>query len=161
LIVGGALCWWFSERARPRRAMATLAITAVVFLTFGFGVGVLGVDRHQNAPRLAAELRRAEAGPLELASFRFFRESFVYYTGARVARIHEEKDLDAFVRRSKHPFVITTDEHEQQIRRRFGGRLRVLYREQRFLDKGQLVVLHRPPTEAPQTAAKPTEALAR
>ncbi len=161
LIVGGAWCWWFSERARPRPAMAAFAISSVAFLTFGFGIAALGVDRHQNGRPLAAELRKASDGPLELASFRFFRESFVYYTGTHVERIHKEEDLDAFVRRSKHPFIITTDEHAPMIRQRFNGRFHVLNRQQRFLDTRELVVLQWQPSEASRIAAKPPERLAR
>jgi len=161
LVVGGVACLWFSEQDQTQRTMAAFTATAVVFLTAGFGVAVLGVDRHQNGPLLAAALRRAESGPLELASFRFFRESFVYYTGARVERIHREKDLDAFLARSAHPFVITTDEHEPMIRRRYGGRVRVLQRQQRFLDTGQLVVLEWTPPAASRTAKTPPQRTSR
>ncbi|MBN1591606.1 MAG: hypothetical protein JW888_18975, partial [Pirellulales bacterium] len=161
LIVGGGLCLWFSGRGESERTMATFAVSSVAFLTIGFGVVVIGVDRHQNGPALAAAIRGTEVGPAEVAAFRFFRESFVYYTGEHVARIHEEKDLDQFVEESKHPFVITTDEHERMIRERFPGQFRVLDRQQRFLNTGELVVLEWQAPEAPRNAAKPTDRLTR
>jgi len=167
LIIGGAACWWLSERNRRRATMTAFTAASVAFLTVAFGFVVLGVDRHQNGPAIAAALNCApdrtphapcEVGkdaPLELATFRFFRESFVYYTGSRIERMDEEKDLDAFLARSRRPFIITTNEHEAAIRRHCPDRFHAVLRRQRFLDKGRLVVLEWEPTDGPRTAAQP------
>ncbi|MBN2022181.1 MAG: glycosyltransferase family 39 protein [Pirellulales bacterium] len=155
LVAGGAAAWFFSERRRPMPAMVSFAAASVAFLVATFGVAVLRVDRHQTSPVLAAHMREANPGRLELASFRFFRQSFVYYSGEPVAELDSVEEIEKFLRRTERPFVITTDEHEAQLRGAFPGQFRVLTRQPRFLDGGELVVLARQEDQTiPQTARR-------
>lgn len=156
LVVGGAVCLPLAERGRTTATMATFAATSVVFLTAMFGFAVLRVDRHQNGPALAAQMRAVHDGPLELASFHYFRESFVFYSGAPVQRVRTTEELGDFVRSAKHPFVITTDEHEEKLDEAFPGEFTVVSRQRRFLDDGDIVLLtRRAAAPAVQTAVRP------
>lgn len=156
LVVGGALCWFFSERGRSLQAMTTFAVASVAFITAMFGFAVLRVDRHQNGPSLATEMRAANPGLLELASFGYFRESFVFYSGAPVERVRTTDELAAFLKRTKQPFVITTDEHEKKLTEAFPGEFTVLARQRQFLHSGDVVVLARRPDAATsRTALRP------
>lgn len=141
LVVGGGLCVYWSERVQARRTMIAFTVTSVVFLTGIFGFAVLRVDRHQIAPPLAAEIHKDGGDAAELASYRFFRESFVYYSGKPVARCHAIDDLREFLDRASHPYVLTNDEHESRLAEEFPGRFRVLTRRRRFLEPGEVVVL--------------------
>jgi 4-amino-4-deoxy-L-arabinose transferase-like glycosyltransferase len=156
LVVGGALCFYFSEHGRAALTMNTFAVTSVVFLTAIFGFAVLRVDRHQNGPVLAAAMREAHDGPLELATFRYFRESFVFYSGSPVERLRSTEQLDDFLRRAKQPFVITTDQHEKKLQEAYPGEFTVLARHRQFLGAGDVVVLARRPLDKPlETARRP------
>jgi hypothetical protein len=141
LVLGGGLCVYWSERVQARRTMIAFTVTSVVFLTGIFGFAVLRVDRHQIAPPLAAEIHKDGGDTAELASYRFFRESFVYYSGKPVARCHAIDDLREFLDRASHPYVLTNDEHESRLAEEFPGRFRVLTRRRRFLEPGEVVVL--------------------
>jgi len=146
--VGGVMVWIYAQRRRPVPAMVSFTVASAAFLVGVFALAVLQVERHHASPVLAARRHAANPDRLELASFRYFRESFVYYSGEPVERIHEIKDLERFLRRSRRPFVITTDEHEAQLREAFPGQLRVLTRHARFLEPGEVVVLAREDAEA-------------
>lgn len=156
LIVGGGLGFFFLQRGWPFRTMATCAVTAVVFLTAMFGFAALRVDRYQNAPVLTAEIRKASPGRPQLAGYRFFRESLVFYAGEPVRRYEDAGRLQEFLNQAKHPYVVTTDEHEGELREHFPGELFVLIRRPRFLHSGEVVVLaRRIDHDVPQIAAQP------
>ncbi len=156
LVAGGALSLFFSERGLRVQAMATLAVTAVVFLTAMFGFAALRVDRYQNAPVLMAEIRKASPGRPQLAGYRFFRESLVFYAGEPVPRYEDAGRLQEFLNQAEHPYVVTTDEHEAEVRQHFPGELFVLIRRPRFLRSGEVVVLaRRIDHDVPQIAAQP------
>ena len=156
LIAGGALGFYFFRRNRPFHTIATCAATAVVFLTAIFGFAALRVDRYQNAPAVTAEIHRASPGRPQLAAYRFFRESLVFYAAAPVPRYDNTDDLRRFLHRARHPYIVTTDAHEADLRRRFPGEFSVLLRRPRFLRAGELVVLApRLDRRLPRIAAKP------
>jgi len=143
LIVGGGLSFYFNRRGQSLRTMATFAVTSVVFLTAMFGFAVLRVDSHQNAPSLAAELQKTTPGAYRLAAYRYFRESFVYYTGGPVTRCHSTDDLDEFFASSDNAYVVTVDEHEKLLREKFPDQFEVVARQPRFLGRGEVVLLGR------------------
>ncbi|MBN1910653.1 MAG: glycosyltransferase family 39 protein [Pirellulales bacterium] len=156
LIVGGALCLYFTGQKKPQRAMVTFAAASVAFLTAMFGFAVLRIDRHHISPTLAAELHEASPGELELASYGYFRESFVYYTGSPVAKLQDTKGIQTFLDQSRRPYLITTDKHEASLRKQFPGRFTELTRHRQFLGRGEVVVLAgRPNTAVPLTATRP------
>lgn len=156
LVVGGVLSLVFAERGQPFRTMATCAVTSVVFLTAVFGFAALRVDRYQNAPVLVAEIRKASPGQAQLAGFRFLPESLVFYAGGPVPYYKDADRLQEFLNDAKHPYVLTTDEHEEELQRRFPGELHPLIRQPRFLRSGEVVVLaRRPGHDVPQMATDP------
>jgi len=143
LIGGGALCIYFNRRGQSQQTMAAFAVTSAVFLAATFGLAVLRVDPHQNAPALAAELEKAAPGQHRLAAYRYFRESFVYYTGGPVERCHSTDDLSEFLSASEDAYVFTVDEHVKTLDEKFPGQLEVVARHPRFLGKGDVVLLGR------------------
>ena len=100
-------------------------------------------DVHQNAPALSAALQKAADGPYRLAAYRYFRESFVYYTGGPVARCHSAEDLSEFLASSDDAYVFTVDEHEELLAEKFPDQFEVVARRPRFLGRGEVVLLGR------------------
>jgi len=143
LVGGGGLSLFYAERGRRFNAMAACATTAVVFLTAMFGFAALRVDRYQNAPVLTAEIRKASPGRPQLAGYRFFRESLVFYAGEPVPRCENAAQLQEFLHGAEYPYVVTTDQYEAEVRRQFPGEFSVLMRQPRFLHSGEVVVLAR------------------
>ena len=141
LVVGGGWAFLSAERDRPRRAMATFAVTSVAFLTAMFGFAALRVDRYQNAPVVMQEIRRDSTGEPQVAVYRFFRESLVYYAGRPVPTLKTDEQLQAFFDDAEHPYVVTLGEYEEELRQRFPDELRVVLRRPRFLRSGEVVVL--------------------
>ena len=143
LIVGGALCIYFNRRGQSQQTMAAFAVTSAVFLAATFGFAVLRVDPHQNAPALVAELEKKAPGQYRLAAYRYFRESFVYYTGGPVERCHSTDDLNEFLSSSDDAYVFTVGEHVKILDKKFPGQFKVVARHPRFLGKGDVVLLGR------------------
>ncbi len=143
LIVGGGLCIYYNRSGQPQRTMVAFAVTSAMFLAAMFGFATLRVDIHQNAPVLAAELEKTASGPYRLAAYRYFRESFVYYTGGPVKRCKNPKDLDNFLSSSENAYVFTVDEHVRDLVEKFPGQLEIVARHPRFLGQGHVVLLGR------------------
>jgi len=172
-VIGGGWCWWQTAHGRHAEALVAFAVTAVVFLTAIFGFAALRVDRHQNArPMIAAiradcetrdmavgkgsadqshgrpspEIGLAPFSP-PIATYRFFRESTVFYAGYPVTTCDEaanrsaRQDLREFLAKPNRSYVITTDEYTSEIDRDFPGRFHVLFRHPCFLRPGEMVVL--------------------
>ncbi|MGD9126117.1 MAG: glycosyltransferase family 39 protein [Planctomycetia bacterium] len=181
LVIGGILCWRFSEARMPRKTMACFVISSTVFLVAMFGFAVLRVDQHQNGPALAEMLKRSvlqqeecDGKSFELGAFGHFRESFVYYTKTPVRRLHEPEDVAQFIAESDCPFVITTDVEKfekdgtpaktdlEKIREASPVPLREIFRRRRFLKKGDIVVLIRESDiERQRVAAQPDMSMVR
>jgi 4-amino-4-deoxy-L-arabinose transferase-like glycosyltransferase len=141
-LLGGAWCWWATARNRHQAAAVGFAFTSVVFLTVVFGFAALRVDRHQNAQPMLAAIRAdgSEPATIPLATYRFFRESTVYYAHRAVDRpvtvCDSMEQLRRFLDQSDHAYVITKSEYEAEIRAGFAGRIRVIDRQRRFLGDG-------------------------
>ena len=156
LVCGGIVCLVQAERNPGPLVMTSFAITSVIFLTAIFGFAALRVDRHQNGPAIWAELRSARPGPHSMATFRFFRESFVCYGDRPIQRCHEKEKLMAFVQQTENPYILTNDEHEETIRQLFPNKFEVLIRQPRFLHQGEVIVFGLRQDDAnPHVASKP------
>ena len=160
LILGGAWCWWKTLRTGSiDDAAITFAITSVAFLTAIFGFAALRVDQFQNAKPMMAAIcadendergrsRFSLAPPSPIATYRFFRESTVFYGGKPVTKCDDDEAtgrtaqqaLAQFLAKPGRSYVITTDEYEPEIKKAFPGQLKVIHRERRFLADGEMVI---------------------
>ena len=83
-----------------------------------------------------------------IATYRFFRESTVFYSGKPVTKCDDggadgrsaQQELAAFLARPTRSYVITTNEYEAEIKKAFGDRLKVIHREPQFLADGEMVI---------------------
>ena len=139
--VGGVVYLYCLRRESPSRAMAVFAVTSVVFLTAIFGFAAVRIDRHQNAEVLLAAIRSSSGETPDLAAYGFFKESYVFYAGRCVPHCVGPDALREFLDRAERPYIITSDEQEEEVERYFPGRFRVLARRPRFLHSGEVVVL--------------------
>jgi 4-amino-4-deoxy-L-arabinose transferase-like glycosyltransferase len=160
LVLGGAWCWWKTSRKLYTDAAITFAITSVAFLTAVFGFAALRVDQFQNAKPMMAKICADENGEEKaagifgahprspIATYCFFRESTVYYSGKPVTKCDDDEAthrsareaLAQFLAEPGRSYVITTDEYEPALKKAFSDRLKVIYREPRFLADGEMVI---------------------
>jgi hypothetical protein len=92
------------------------------------------------------EVRRDSPAAPQIAGYKYCDASTVYYAGGPVAECDDAVRLRAFLQRSPHPYVVTTDDEWTNLESEMPGRWRVVARRPRFLSKGEIVVL------APQAA---------
>jgi hypothetical protein len=145
LIAGGATAWHLVGRLRIQRAMIVFTAMSVAWVTAIFGFAALRIDRYQFSKPLAAEIDRDTTGDRQIASFRFIRESLVFYAGQSITYCRKIEELDRFLGHSPSPYVITVDEHVADIEERFPNQFREVARRPRFLHPGEVIVLARQP----------------
>lgn len=155
LVIGGAVCLRWSNRGELARAFGAYAVMSVVFLTAIFGFATMRIANYRNAPRMMAELNADHPEGVDLISFRFIRQGFVYYSGKPVPKVHHMWDLNHAVETSRAPYVLTLDEHLPAIEEAYPGRFEPVLEQKRFLESGKVVIL-RPTESVEQTATKET-----
>jgi len=141
-VVGLIAC----RRGNVRAAAWTLASMGMLLVLAIFGFGASYVDRYQVSPALAEAI--AEATPTgkqpAIASYRFFRPSFVFYTDRPVDEFRDPEQVTAFF--AAHPadaFLITTDERIEQLESSLPPGVAVLEVRRRFLQEGNVLLLGR------------------
>jgi 4-amino-4-deoxy-L-arabinose transferase-like glycosyltransferase len=159
LALGGAWCWWKTSHGQCNDAGITFAVTSVAFLTAVFGFAALRVDQFQNAKPMMAAILADEKGSgvppahpsSPVATYRFFRESTVFYGGKPVTKCDNDEatgrsaqeTLARFIARPGRSYVITTAEYEPEIKKAFADDLQVMHRERRFLADGEMVIFRK------------------
>ena len=148
-LLGGGLCWWLVSRGRNSQAAVAFAVMAVVCLTAMFGWGSLRLDRHQNAkPMIAAIEADSGAKDARLASYGFFRESFVCYSGHPVAKCNDDggrsasEKLREFLAESRPCYVATITKCLPDLEQAYSGQYQEIFRQPCFsIPKNDVVVL--------------------
>ena len=100
---------------------------------------------------------RADCGNVErppIATYRFFRESTVYYAGHPVTKCdygatanhNARQELQHFLAKPRPSYVITTDEYVRELEKCFPGQFQTIFQQRRFLspkESDEMVVLRR------------------
>jgi 4-amino-4-deoxy-L-arabinose transferase-like glycosyltransferase len=148
-LIGGWLCWRQASQGRHAQALTAFAVMAVVCLTGMFGWGSLRVDRHQNSrPMIAAIEADSGSNDAPIASYRFFRESMVYYAGHPVAKCNDDggraapEKLREFLAKPRPSYVVTITNQLPDIAKEYAGQYEEIFRQPCFGVYGrELVVL--------------------
>lgn len=133
---------WLSARDRIRPAMQSLAVTAALMTVILFGFVVVRIDRYQASAQLDRVLRHRDSPAL--ASFFYFRPSFVFYSKQPFTKLTSPDSVREFFK--AHPgtaFVITTGEHMFRLAGGMPEGVSILEERPRFLQRGNIVVLGR------------------
>lgn len=167
-LLGGAWCRRQTVRQRHQAAALGFAVAAAVLLTAIFGFASLRVDRHQNARPAIAAIHAAGGDTASLATYRFFRESLVFYGGHPVTRCDGNTvgqsataELQAFLTGRKRSYVITTDAHHTELTANFPGQFQMLFHQRQFLGPGEILILAHPAERPPLVAPSPLAASPR
>jgi 4-amino-4-deoxy-L-arabinose transferase-like glycosyltransferase len=157
LVLGGGLSWYFARHKQRERAIIAFAACSAAFLTAMFGFAAIRVDRHQNAKPLIAAIHRDCHDAPTVCSYRFFRQSMVYYAGGPIARYESADQLESLLDGPKPVYILTLDQYVAELEHEHPGELREFTRQRRFLAADDMVVLEKiPPGELPATAVRPT-----
>lgn len=140
LLIGGAVTLYLFEQGRRLPSAIALTATSVLFVTSIFGFAAVRVDQHQFAKPLLADIHGHCPGDPEIATFRFIRESLVFYSGRQVEFCSSGDQVRRFLDGSQCPYIVTIDDHEPAIDELFGEELAVVARRPRFLRSGEVVV---------------------
>jgi 4-amino-4-deoxy-L-arabinose transferase-like glycosyltransferase len=132
LVFGGWMGMYFTARGKRLQAVRCSAIASIAFLTAAFGFATVGVDRHQNARQMMAEIRRDSDGQAAICEYRFHRKSTVYYAGHSIALCEKPDDLIKFLDSAGPAYIITLDKYQDEIEKDHPGEFAVLFRQHRF-----------------------------
>ncbi len=157
LIAGAGLALWFYQHGKYQRVMPAYALTAVVFLMAVFNFAALRIDRHQFAKDLVAALHADAGATPDLIGYRFAEKSLVYYAESPIPRCKDVEQVRRIAADCPAPFIVTLDEHVNDLKHGYGTELREVGRWPRFL-QGEEVVVLQPISDSPatQTAGRMT-----
>lgn len=154
-LVGGVWCWRQNAKGRSQGAVIAFSVMAVLFLTAIFGWAISRVDRFQNSGMVLAKIRAdCDTGSRpSIATYRFFRESLVFYAGYPITRCNDgerpdksaQQMLCEFVAKANNGYIVTLDEHLAEIEQACPHRFEEVFR-QRLLGEptdGKMVVVLR------------------
>ena len=146
---------WFTWQRDSARAAASLGISSAVFMLWAFGVTLPRADRYQNSQSFVDTIDQLSDGPANVASFRYFRPSMVFYGHQPVTKLPEPEDVGAFF--DSHPqdaFLYTMDEQMPKLSKLLPPDVVVLETHRRLFKSGKILLLGR----ATDTPRWPTRA---
>ncbi len=141
LVFGGGAAIWFLARGRRPAYLAAIAASAVMFVVMLFAWAAVRIDGHQHSRPLMAALHGDSPAPPQIGGYQYCDASTVYYAGGTVATLEDGDKLQGFVRRSLHPYIVTTGEGLHDLETKLPGTWRIVARRPRFLCKGDIVVI--------------------
>jgi 4-amino-4-deoxy-L-arabinose transferase-like glycosyltransferase len=153
-LVAAVVGWRLSEQGRVQGAMITLAALGVTLAIALFGLGAAYVDRYQDSPALAAHIvdHKQPGRAPSIASFRYFRPSFVFYTDQPVAKLESPDAVRTFFDNDPHAYLLTLEGQLETLRSDLPADVTVVETRRRFLRSGNVVLLGRAAAAGATTA---------
>jgi len=144
LLFGAAVMGWCIQRAQPERMLTAFAATALLFVSGIFAWAAVRVDAHQHAAKLVSAARKDCRAEPQLVGYRYLQPSVVYYAARPIPCTDSAEQLREALRGREHWYIITTQAHVEQLQSEMPD-LQLVAAQPRFLKRGQVVVLLRPP----------------
>jgi 4-amino-4-deoxy-L-arabinose transferase-like glycosyltransferase len=143
-LVGALVGLWFVGRWQLSRAAIALGVTAAALSLFLSGVTVLEADRFHNTQQFVDAIAEQSAGPAQVASFRYFRPSMVFYGHRPISKLAVAEDVPEFFR--THPqdaFLYTLDEQMPKLSKLLPADVTVLETHRPLFKRGKILLLGR------------------
>ncbi len=140
-LIGGVMCWRFSERGQPVLMLRTFGVTAVVFCLSVLGGAAAYLDRHQSSEALA-DAFHSHMGPgtHPLAAFRLNSPSLIYYAKQPVLKVSSPEEIERHLAQTGS-FLMTSDQGWELLAPAVQARLVKVYERPRFPKPGTVMVL--------------------
>ncbi len=142
-LIGGLLCWRFSERGQPVLLMRTFAVTAVVFCLGVLGGAATYIDQYQSSESLANAFRsRITSDGDKVASYYLNSPSLIYYAGQPVTAVTSPEEINRHLAQPGS-FLFTSDEDWEKLSPEMQAGLEKVYSRPSFPKPGTVMVLQR------------------
>ena len=143
-LVGGLTALVLLELRQFRRAILTMATTAVLLATIVFGFVAVRIGQFQNTERFVAAARKHAGDEVRLAGFQIFPSSLVYYAGRPVEYLEDTTQLKEFFAREPNGCLFITWNAFWAIKETLPADIMLVDRQQRFLREEEVMLLSRP-----------------
>ncbi|HZZ72770.1 MAG TPA: glycosyltransferase family 39 protein [Pirellulales bacterium] len=147
-LAGGLAALVLLELRQFRRAILTVAMTAVLLSTVLFGFVAQRISRFQNSERFVQAARKFSGDDFQLASFDIFPSSLVYYSNKTVEHLTEPAQLDDYFARAPKGCLLLTAAAYAAHRDSLPADVTAVDRQQRFLCDEEVVLLARAPADS-------------
>jgi 4-amino-4-deoxy-L-arabinose transferase-like glycosyltransferase len=145
-LAGGVACIGLVAARSFKPAAATLAATAISFVTMLFAIGTEQIDRHQASHRLWEAIYARSADP-QIASYKVLEPSWVFYGGRFIREFGStlgaasRESVAAHLAQSPDAFVITTEERLAELSPGLPFNVGVVAMAPYFLKQGEKLVV--------------------
>jgi hypothetical protein len=120
-----------------------MAATAVVLATVLFAVVSVRISRHNNNTAIVECIRGRGRADYQLATFRYFSPSLVYYSNRCVLDCRDTDQVREFFRHAETPFLVTKAEEFGRLTGSLPADAVECLRQRRFLHSGDVVLIGR------------------
>jgi 4-amino-4-deoxy-L-arabinose transferase-like glycosyltransferase len=147
-LAGGVACIGLVAARSYQPAAATLAATAISFVTMLFAISTERIDRHQTAHQLWTAISARSANP-QIASYKVLEPSWVFYGGRFIrefgsaAGTASQENVAAHLAHSPDAFVITTKKRLTELSSSLPPNVAVIASAPYFLKQGETIVVLR------------------
>ncbi len=140
-VLGALASAWYLRKQRPSALLASLGLTATVWVGLLFGWGQGSLDRHK-APRPLSEALHASdpGGDIHIGWYEYFQPSFVFYCRHKVEPLYFDEQVVDWLRYPVPAYVVLPASTWERLRPQLRGPYRELSR-QHDLYRGIEVVL--------------------
>ena len=149
--IGGLVAWRFNRRQRPQLALGAFAGAAALMLAGLFGIAAEAVDDRQTPVAFARHIQNVRGAGAPVATLDAFRPNLVFYAGGTITDCPTAAEAADFLTRSPEAFLVTRDEHWEQLRPLLPPDAALIARERMFLRKFDLLLIGR--VQPPRTKA--------
>ena len=141
--IGGIAAWRFNRRQRPQLALGAFAGSAALLLAGLFGIAAEAVDDRQTPVAFARLIQESRGAGAPVATLDAFRPNLVFYSGPTVTDCPTPEEAVAFLKRTPEGFLVTRDEHWEQLQPLLPPDAALIARERMFLRKFDLLLIGR------------------
>ncbi|MBM4071494.1 MAG: glycosyltransferase family 39 protein [Planctomycetes bacterium] len=128
---------------RQRRTAVVVSVTALVVLNLGTALCIANpvFNRHRAPAALVGAIPAAGHPQVRVASYEYFQQSLVFYSGRHVQQLDNVQQLIDFLADSREGYVFLTADAWRAVQAQLPSTVRRLHAVRDFLDRHEILVI--------------------
>ena len=143
-VIGAIVAIKLVEQEQRKNALRLLVATALLLAFLLVGVAAPRMHAYQDSSLFIAEAKqRAKSAEVEIATFRYFEPSVVFYAGKPIQTLGSAREVADFLASHNNGFVITKATDLNELREELLSNVSELSRRRNFMHGRELILLGR------------------
>ncbi|WP_010582857.1 ArnT family glycosyltransferase [Schlesneria paludicola] len=143
-VIGAIVTIKLVEQEQRKTALRTLVATALLLAFIVVGVAAPRMRPYQDSSLFIADAKqRAKSEEIEIATFRYYEPSVVFYAGKPIPTLGSAREVADFLAGRNNGFVITKATDLNELREELHSNVSELSRRRNFMHGRELILLGR------------------